>query len=181
MTEENVRDRLHNLAEAKDDRPHAYSTPQSPNFAVQLSGGTVTSHKGVLRLTDAENDELEKLIKAGRPDLTQNLVPLKMAEAEAMARADIARKAAAHRGGTSTASSTEGATKNAELRTIAVNIPEGTPPELAQKMQGNGEQIKIAAEADAISTKDLAAATDGEAGRPMTIQERLAQASKNKS
>lgn len=173
------RDKLHNLAEEGEDRPHAYSTPQSPNFSIQFSelhGGTVTAHKGVLRLTDTQEAELQKMIKKGRPDLTQNLIPLKMAEAEAMARADIIARNQANRGGANTMNTTEGTKRHENIAMVDVIIPPGTSEALANKMRAEGEQIKHSAaqvnqnaslspnEAEVISTQQLAGITDKHAG-----------------
>lgn len=188
------RDKLHNLAEEGEDRPHVYSTPQSPNFSIQFSelhGGTVTAHKGVLRLTDTQEAELQKMIKKGRPDLTQNLIPLKMAEAEAMARADIIARNQANRGGANTMNTTEGTKRHENIAMVDVTIPPGTSEALANKMRANSQQIlsalpKLAAgedpqkildaqgkEVTVVNTAELAAQTDGQ-NRPLSLQEQLA-------
>lgn len=193
-----TRDKLHNLAEEGEDRPHAYSTPQSPNFAIQFSelhGGTVTAHKGVMRLTDQQEAELQRMIKKGRPDLTQNLIPLKMAEAEAMARADIIARNQANKGPANTMNTTEGAKRHegVVMHDVTVPIPEGTPEALANKMRAEGEQIKHSAaqvnqnaslspnEAEVISAQQQADITMKEAGntsgsgKSLSLQERMAQ------
>lgn len=140
---------LHEIAvEGKkpEYRPHRYRTPHSHSFSIQLQGSTVQAEGGVIAFTEAEHDELKDLVRKGRPDLTQNLIPFDhgMKEAEALV---AAHRAQAVRGAANTVDRTDAQKPQTPVQIVNVDTPEGASEHQAQKLEGDGEQLKAAAAA----------------------------------
>lgn len=75
----------------EEDPDRIYSTPLSEAFSLQLTSGTVTARDGQMKVSEEQHNEIQKLIKSGRPDIAQNVVLLDPKAAEAVARAYIER------------------------------------------------------------------------------------------
>lgn len=74
-------------------------------FTLNLSTGTVKSVLGRMSLNEEQHKELQKLLKSGRPDISQHLQLVDLSEAERIAKEHMAAtRVQAHRGASSTAS-----------------------------------------------------------------------------
>lgn len=76
-----------------------YSCPHAEAFSIHLGGGEVRAKDGLMYLDQKQHDELQALIKSGRPDIAQNAVLLDKDAAEKIALEYLAKhKAEAARG-----------------------------------------------------------------------------------
>jgi hypothetical protein len=99
-----------NLVEPPKEGEFIYSTPSSEQFSIHLSGGEVRAQRGVLRVNQEQHDEIQKLIRSGRPDIAQNALLLDMDAAERIAREHLEAEKLRNRtgrGATSTSMSAE--------------------------------------------------------------------------
>lgn len=87
-------------------KEYLYSTPNADNYTIQLTDENVTAYRGVLTVSQAQHDEIQKLItKHKRFDISQNIVLLDPEAAERIAKAHMeaeSKKRAAARGASST-------------------------------------------------------------------------------
>lgn len=68
-----------------------YSSPNSDGFSIMLSDGEARAKEGLLKLNKKQHEEVQALLKTGRPDIAQNLILLDPDAAAAIAREHMAR------------------------------------------------------------------------------------------
>ena len=95
-------------ASAPDEaKTYDYATPHSDGLMFHFEdGSSVKSENGVMTLNQVQHNEIQRLIKKGRPDIAQQMVLTDKDAAEKVAREYLARQAekkAAHQGASSTA------------------------------------------------------------------------------
>jgi len=97
----------HGLQEPAKEEEYIYALVGLDNFSLHLGGETVVAENKKIVLNEAQNNELQALIRKGRYDISQHLRRLDIKEAERLAREhleSLRNKSGAHRGASSTAS-----------------------------------------------------------------------------
>lgn len=84
------------------EKTYTYAVLGLESLTLSLSGGDVKSLLGRIILDQDQHDELQKLIKKGRPDINMHLRLVDLSEAERIAKEHMAlQKTQAHRGAAS--------------------------------------------------------------------------------
>lgn len=113
-----------------------YSCPHAEGFSMHLSTGEVRAVQGLMKVTQDQSDEIQALIRSGRPDIAQNAILLDPVAAEEIAREWMLRhKAEAGRG----ASNAENANFR-EIREQPDRIP-GQAPQQANAQGGRADNV----------------------------------------
>ena len=94
--------------EPVEEKTYDYATPHSDGLTFHFNDGTsVKTENGVMKLNQTQHNEIQGLLKKGRPDIAQNMVLVDRDAAEKAARAYLeaqALKRQGHAGASSTAS-----------------------------------------------------------------------------
>jgi hypothetical protein len=98
-----------NISQAPKSDEFYYSCPLSESYSIHLNNGEVRAKNGVLKVNKKQHEEIQNLIKSGRPDIAQNAVLLDRNAAEQFARAHIERQRQAASRGVSSSATAEAA------------------------------------------------------------------------
>lgn len=121
-----------------DEKEYKYAVKELDEFTVSLAGDTIKSKDKVITLNEAQHNDLNKLIKSGRPDLTRHLQLIDMAAAEKIAKEHMAQtRGNATQGAhnTSHASQAQGKDLNTLQPVQEIPVPDGAPKNPLERLK----------------------------------------------
>lgn len=150
--------------EEVEDRPFRYAVMSLDQFTIDLAGRHIVSSNKVLSLSKAENAELQKLMRSGRPDITSNIQLIDLAAAEKVAKAHMAgQKGVALQGAHNTnfTPSAQGKDAVSLHPVVKVPTPEGVGMTAMERLKartgnGNAAQLDMSQAATVLSPEEKA-------------------------